>query len=214
MITDTSSRSYTMLPPVINIADITVFSQNVKLEVNLVTENNYGRWITPHSPEITNFSTTLSEFTANLAGLYQFYVKNSQDTEELAIQIQISVTGKIHQYSLKYSHDIIYSLLGSNFAELTSSNEYTLLSGNNIFYTDTTLVCVTSDTSVVPVWSYRETQTGSENPPTGVNWDVTTGISTLDIVTTQQGYYTCAISSDSYSIAIFNPDFTTSKYCS
>ena len=113
-----------------------------------------------------------------------------------------------------YSHDIMYSLLGSNFAELTSSNEYTLLSGNNIFYTDSTLVCVTSDTSVVPVWSYRETQQARLMRPTGIIWDTTTGISTLDIVTTQQGYYTCTTSvSDSYNAALFNPDITTSELC-
>ena len=60
-----------MLPDVNNTADITVFSQNVKLEVNLKTQNNLGRWETPLSSEITNSSTTISEFTANLAGLYQ-----------------------------------------------------------------------------------------------------------------------------------------------
>ena len=105
-ITDTSSISYTMLPPKNNTVDITVFSQNVMLVVNLVTQNNLGRWLTPHSPEIATSSTTISEFTANLAGLYQFYVKNFQDTEQLAIQIQISVTGKI--YSLKYTLIISY----------------------------------------------------------------------------------------------------------
>ena len=97
-----------MLPPTINTADITVFSQNVMLEVNLVTQNGLGRWVTPLSPEITHSSTTISEFTVNLAGLYQFYVKNFQDTEELAIQIQISVTGKIYQYSLKYTLIVSY----------------------------------------------------------------------------------------------------------
>ena len=92
-----------MLPPMTNTADITVFSQNVKLEVNLVTQNSLGRWVTSHSPEIKTSPTTISEFTVNLAGLYQFYVKNFQGTEELAIQIQISVTGKIYQYSLNYT---------------------------------------------------------------------------------------------------------------
>ena len=98
-ITDTSSISYTMLPPMNNTADITVFNQNVMSEVNLVTQNSLGRWITPLSPEIATSSTTVSEFTANLAGLYQFYVKNFQDTEELAIQIQISAIGKINYTS-------------------------------------------------------------------------------------------------------------------
>ena len=85
-----------------------------------------------------------------------------------------------------------------------------MLSGNNVFYTDTTLVCVTSDTSVVPVWTYRETQQARLMRPTDVIWDTSTGISRLDIVTTQQGYYTCT-TSGSYSIAIFNPDITTSE---
>ena len=62
----------------------------------------------------------------------------------------------------------------------------------------------------MPVWTYRETQQGSDSTPTGVIWDTSTGISRLDIVTTQQGYYTCT-TSDSYSIAIFNPDITTSE---
>ena len=106
----------------------------------------------------------------------------------------------------------IISFLGSNFAELTSSDEYTLLSGNNIFYTDTTLVCVTSNTSIQPVWIYRETQGGRLKRPTGVIWDVSTGISRLDIVTTEQGYYTCTITGvQTYNVAIFKPDVTTSE---
>ena len=107
-ITGPSSISYTVLPPMINTADVTVFSQNVMLEVNLVTQNSLGRWVTPLSPEITDSSTKISEFTVNLAGLYQFYVKNFQDTEELAIQIQISVTGKIYRHSHRYTLMISY----------------------------------------------------------------------------------------------------------
>ena len=85
-----------MLPPVVNTADITVFSQNVMLEVNLAIHNNLGRWVTPLSTEITDSSTTISEFTANLAGLYEFYVTNFISIEEqLAIQIQISAIGEI-----------------------------------------------------------------------------------------------------------------------
>ena len=107
---------------------------------------------------------------------------------------------------------IEYLLLGSNFAELTSSNEYTLLSGNNIFYTDTTLVCVTSDTSREPTWSYRETQQGRFRRPSGGIWDLSTGISRLDLVITQQGYYTCTTTRGSSCIvAIFNSDITMSE---
>ena len=106
---------------------------------------------------------------------------------------------------------IEYLLLGSNFAELTSSNEYTLLSGNNIFYTDTTLVCVTSDTSIEPTWSYRVTQQGRLRRPPGVNWNPSTGISRIDIATTQPGYYTCTTTGESYNVAIFNSYITTGE---
>ena len=107
---------------------------------------------------------------------------------------------------------IEYLLLGSNFAELTSSNEYTLLSGNNIFYTNTSLVCITNDTSVEPTWSYRETQQGILSRPSGVIWDLSTGISKLDLVTTKQGYYTCTTTGGYiYTVVIFNPDTTTSE---
>ena len=111
-----------------------------------------------------------------------------------------------------YFSRIEYLLLGSNFAELNSSNEYTLLSGNDIFYTDTTLVCVTNDTSVVLTWSYIETQQGRLRRPPGVVWDPSTGVSKLDIVTTQPGYYTCTITGGfSYTVAIFNSDKTISE---
>ena len=93
-ITDTSSMSYTLLPPMINTADITIFSQNIKLQVNLFTQSSLGRWDTPLSPEITTQSMTFPEFTANLAGLYKFYVTNFLGNEELAIQIEISAIGK------------------------------------------------------------------------------------------------------------------------
>ena len=94
-ITDTSSMSCTLLPPMINTADITVFSQNIKLQVNLIIQYSLGRWDTPLTTEITTQSTTIPEFTANLAGLYKFYVINFLGNEELAIQIQINTVGKI-----------------------------------------------------------------------------------------------------------------------
>ena len=105
----------------------------------------------------------------------------------------------------------MFLTLGSNFAKLSSSNDYSLLSGNNIFYTDTTLICVTSDTSVVPVWTHRETQLGNDSTLTDINWNNSTGISRINILTTQQGYFTCTISDDSYDVAIFNPNTTTSE---
>ena len=80
----------------INTAEITVFTQNVMLEVNLIIHNSLGRWETPLSPEITDHTTAISIFTANLAGIYNFYTRNFLGDEELAIQIQISAMGMIH----------------------------------------------------------------------------------------------------------------------
>ena len=79
----------------INTADITVFSQNITLQVNLVTENSLGRWDTPLTTESPISSIVISELTANLAGFYKFYVTNFLGDEDLAIQIQISAIGKI-----------------------------------------------------------------------------------------------------------------------
>ena len=79
----------------INTADITVFSQNITLQVNLITQSSLGRWDTPLNTEITTQSTTIPEFNANLAGLYKFYVINFLGNEELAIQIQINTVGRI-----------------------------------------------------------------------------------------------------------------------
>ena len=86
--------SYTLLPPINNTADITVLSQNIQLQVNLITQSSLGRWDTPISPEITALSTTIPEFTANLAGLYKFYVTSWNGTEAIAIQIELSAIGE------------------------------------------------------------------------------------------------------------------------
>ena len=89
---------------------------------------------------------------------------------------------------------------------------YTLLSGNNIFYTNTTPVCVTSGASE-PSWHYKAVQTDNYILESSTLWDSTTGISTLTITTTQQGYYTCTpiAGGITYTVAIFNPDDTLGK---
>ena len=45
------------------------------------------------------------------------------------------------------------------------------------------------------------------------SWELTTGISTLTITTTQQGYYTCTpiAGGITYTVAIFNPDDTVGE---
>ena len=93
-----------------------------------------------------------------------------------------------------------------------SQGIYNILSGNDVFLNDTTLACVTSGTSP-PQWSYKAAQTNTYTTQSATSWDSTTGISTLTITTTQQGYYTCTpiAGGITYTVAIFNPDVTVGK---
>ena len=95
---------------------------------------------------------------------------------------------------------------------MTSPGVYNILSGNEVFNTSTTLVCATN-TASEPLWKYKEVQTDSYITQSSTTWDSTTGISTLTITTTQQGYYTCTpiAGGTSYTVAIFNPDVTVGK---
>ena len=84
-----------------------------------------------------------------------------------------------------------------------------MLSGNEVLYTDTTLACATSGTSE-PSWEYKTVQTDTYMNQQPTSWNSTTGISTLTITITKQGYYMCIpIAGESiYTVAIFNPDVT------
>ena len=79
----------------VNNASFRVFTQNISLGINLRI-GSYGRWDTPIVPEITSSSTMIPIFTADLAGSYKFHVTNYLNTDMVAIQIQISATGKIY----------------------------------------------------------------------------------------------------------------------
>ncbi|KAI6650360.1 hypothetical protein LOD99_6037 [Oopsacas minuta] len=171
----TTTTPYTNLPPESNTAEILILSLNVTLEANIT-----GMWERPGKTYSHDKSINFDVFTVDLAGSYKFY---ADGIRTVSIQIDISATG-------------------SNFAEMTSSGVYTILSDNNVFYNDRTLVCATSDTSTEPEWS----RNGAVITGT---WDDVTGISTLDITISQQGYYTCTpVSGTSYTVAIFNPDIT------
>ena len=92
-----------------------------------------------------------------------------------------------------------------NMANFTPEKEYNILSGNEVFYADTTLVCATSMTTE-PRWTFKAVQTDTYLDQSSALWDPTTGISTLTITTTQQGYYTCTpiAGETTYTVAIFN----------
>ena len=103
-------------------------------------------------------------------------------------------------------------MVGTRFAELTSQGEYNILFGNEVFNTSTTLVCATSGASE-PSFQYKAVQTDNYFSQSSTSWDSTTGISTLTITTTQQGYYICTpiAGGITYTVAIFNPDDTLGK---
>ena len=75
---------YSMLPPNINTADVTILTQNVILQANME-----GRWNKSGETISTTNTIAFDVITRNLAGLYEFL--SVEDT--LAIQIKISVTG-------------------------------------------------------------------------------------------------------------------------
>ena len=81
-----------------------------------------------------------------------------------------------------------------------------------MYTTSTKLACITSGTSQ-PQWMYKAVQTDTYMNRSPTSWDSTTGISTLTITTTQQGYYTCTpiAGETTYTVAIFNPDITIGK---
>ena len=185
-----------------------VLSQNVVLQAILE-----GRWQLPYGSSIDGRSLEIELFTKNLAGLYEFYTAGLEETEVLAIQIEITAIGKyVALYeSLIVSVYELFTPIGGTFAEVKSPEVYNILYGNEVFYTDTTLACATSATSL-PQWSYKEVQTDTYIIVSSTTWDSDTGISTLTINIIQQGYYTCTIAGESvYNIAIFNPDITTSE---
>ena len=85
-------ESYTNMS---NNASFRVFTQDISLWINLRI-GSYGKWDTPIVPEITSSSIVIPEFTADLAGSYSFHVTNYLNNYMLAIQINLSATGKIY----------------------------------------------------------------------------------------------------------------------
>ena len=107
---------------------------------------------------------------------------------------------------------ILYPIiLGANFAVETSSASYILLAGNDVFYTNRTIVCATNETSQQILWTYKMSQGEVYVDITSdADWNSINGVSTLEITTSRQGYYKCEIPEVGirYTAAIFNPDFT------
>ena len=84
-----SNQSFSLLPPNINSASVTVLTQNVVLSTNLA-----GRWQRPDNSSVESNTLTFSTFYVTQGGVYKFYVDNWDGQQTLAIQLNINVTGK------------------------------------------------------------------------------------------------------------------------
>ena len=77
--------------PDANRASITVLSQNVTLQANLI-----GRWELPDSSSVADSKIEFESYTKDLAGMYKFHVTSWDRSEVIAIQIELSAIGKTH----------------------------------------------------------------------------------------------------------------------
>ena len=91
-----------------NAADITIFSQNVMLQVNIK-----GRWELPDGSSVTDSEIEFESFTRDLAGVYKFHVTSWSGPELVTIQIEISAIGNERYSDLSNFEDIIVSTLKS-----------------------------------------------------------------------------------------------------
>ena len=83
-------HSFSLLPPNINSASVTVLTQSVVLSTNLA-----GRWQLPDNSLIASNNLTFSTFHVTQGGLYRFFVNNWDGHEVLAIQIGITSEGQL-----------------------------------------------------------------------------------------------------------------------
>ena len=84
------SGNFSLLPPNLNSASVTVLTQNVVLSTNLA-----GRWQRPDNSSVASNTLTFSTFYVTQGGLYKFYVDNWDGQQTLAIQLNIIVIGMI-----------------------------------------------------------------------------------------------------------------------
>ena len=98
-------------------------------------------------------------------------------------------------------------LIGTYFAK-EISGEYMQIPNNAIFYADTTLVCAINTSQRIQ-WTYKPTQTDT-NTIISSSSSPYSGVSTLNIRTSSSGFYMCSVGS--YIAAIFNPEYTISKF--
>ena len=120
---------------------------------------------------------------------------------------------------LNYIHDIVFfktsCVLVNVFGEVTGST-YSSLEDNTVLISDTTLYCVTENKNTPQVmWTHVDLAGVS----TGVTstTDASTGVSILQVYTTQPGYYSCEVtenggSSRTYTAVMTDTNPDTGEY--
>ena len=112
--------------------------------------------------------------------------------------------------TLNIIHDNI--VLVNVFGEVTGST-YSSLEDNTVLISDTTLYCITENENTPQVmWSYVDLA-GIRTDLTSTT-DASTGVSTIQVYTTQPGYYSCEVTENggsdrTYTAGILNATFYT-----
>ena len=95
----------------------------------------------------------------------------------------------------------IHCILVNVFGEVTGST-YSSLEDNTVLISDTTLYCVTENKNTPEVmWSYVDLA-GTSTDLTSTT-DASTGVSTIQVSTTQPGYYSCEVTENGGSSRMY-----------
>ena len=86
-----SISSFSLLPPAINRAEVSLLTQDIVISSNLI-----GRWQTPDNSILNDSSIILSRFYSTDAGRYKFYVTGLDGQERLAIELFIPLYSKFY----------------------------------------------------------------------------------------------------------------------
>ena len=116
--------------------------------------------------------------------------------------------GSILFMFLYLSQRSINYVLVDVFGEVAGST-YTPLEDNTVLTSDTTLYCVTENKNTPEVmWSYVDVA-GTSTDLTSTT-DASTGVSTIQVSTTQPGYYSCEVTENGGSSRMYTAVMTDS----
>ena len=211
-----STQTYTVLSPSYIDLNIPPYSTQVQLTTNLGS----GTWHTPLS-NVTDTTHTIQTFTLTSQGRYTFSTNRTWDGSDRQIfMIDIAAIGLLIYSFCANSNTflLVYYISGTPFAIENSAGEYDVIANNEIFYSDTKLVCLTDSNTAVS-WFYQASTLPSTRTAVSSNniTDISSeGISILPTSISSQGFYSCDISnngvSETYIAGVVDPVKTISEY--